>query len=362
MSTKSTQRFHEIDLLRGLACLSVLGFHYLSRSPRVGWMPEALVPAIDAVMRFGYLGVHLFFVISGFVILMSAQGATPRNFAASRVARLYPALWVAASITALTAWGLGDARFMSTWPQYLVNLSMVPQWFGVPYIDAAYWSLAVELHFYIYIWIVLRFKLLGHIETLMLGWLAISLANLIRPAWPLQFWLDAKWAPLFVAGGIFFLVRTQGGFNRRRVLTLLASLALALVYAWQDAVADLHWATLWRELDAWVVAGLITAVYAVFTLIALDRWRLPPMRWVAVAGALTYPVYILHQYFGAMVYQQLLKLSHSMPLSLLLTTLLVGTMGWQIHIRVEKTLGPRLRRWIEGPPLAAPQPTARSKA
>ncbi len=152
----SRHRFHEIDLLRGLACAAVVAFHYLSRGPRAGWMDNALFPAVDAIARYGYLGVHLFFMISGFVSLLSAQGATPRSFVASRVARLYPALWVAATITALTASMIGDSRFMVSLPQYLANLSMFPHWFHVPYVDGAYWSLAVELHFYIYVWLALR--------------------------------------------------------------------------------------------------------------------------------------------------------------------------------------------------------------
>jgi peptidoglycan/LPS O-acetylase OafA/YrhL len=45
-------------------------------------MPGVAFPLVELAARYGYLGVHLFFVISGFVILMSAQAATERNFAA----------------------------------------------------------------------------------------------------------------------------------------------------------------------------------------------------------------------------------------------------------------------------------------
>ncbi len=71
-----------IDLLRGIACLSVLLFHYLSRGPRGGYMPGALWPMAESVARYGYLGVHLFFMVSGYVIFMSAVGRTPRAFVA----------------------------------------------------------------------------------------------------------------------------------------------------------------------------------------------------------------------------------------------------------------------------------------
>lgn len=343
--TQPTHRFNELDLLRGFACVAVVAFHYLSRSPRVGWMPGALSPSIDAVARYGYLGVHLFFVISGFVILMSAQSASPRQFVASRVARLYPALWVAASLTAGTAWLLGDQAFQVSLPVYLINLSMVPHWFGTPAVDGAYWSLFVELHFYLYVWIALKLRLLHKTEWLLMAWLAISLVNAIRPAWPVELWLNAKWAPLFAAGGVYYLMRMQG-ITPRRIGMLLVSYLLALFYARPTATLTGPEAT--GPVNAWVVWGVITAVYLVFLLIALDRWRMPASRLTRLAGALTYPVYVVHQVFGAMVYQRVQSALKSAPVALFVTVFMVALISWAIHRGVEKTTGPRLRRWLEG--------------
>lgn len=50
-----------------------------------------MFPVLSEVTRYGYAGVNLFFVISGFVILMSVWGRTAPQFIASRVSRLYPA-------------------------------------------------------------------------------------------------------------------------------------------------------------------------------------------------------------------------------------------------------------------------------
>lgn len=341
-------RFHELDFLRGLACAAVVLFHYLSRGPRANWMTDALYPAVDAVTRYGYLGVHLFFVISGFVILMSAARATPREFVASRVARLYPALWVGAAITAVTAWLLADEQFTISLPHFLVNLTMVPHWFNVPYVDGAYWSLAVELHFYIYVWIAMRLKQMHRLEWLLCAWLAVAALNALRPAWPIEFWLNAKWAPLFVAGGTCYLVRSRG-YTRLHGALLFVSWALAVFYAVRAAAPDSH-APLDAAVNPWIVAAAISAIFAVFIAIAFDCWRMTASRITRMAGTLTYPVYVVHQIFGFMLYERLRVVVKSAPVALAITTGTVVLIGWAIHRYVEKTSGPQLRNWLAGKP------------
>ena len=339
-------RFNEIDFLRGIACLAVLLFHYFSRAPRAGWMQGVDYPAFEALARYGYLGVHLFFVISGFVILMSAHGATPRAFVASRVARLYPTLWVGATLTAATAWLLGEARFAVSLRDYLINLTMLAHWFDASYVDGAYWSLAYELHFYIFVWVALRLGLMDRLSWLLVGWLAISVVNAIKPMWPLQFWLNAKWAPFFVAGGVFYLIRTQGGTALRYAL-LAASFALAQVYALGDAAAQGTGPEA-VALQPAVVAAVVTAVFGVFWLIATGRFCMRASTMTVYAGLLTYPVYVIHQFFGAMLFEQL-RGALGVPLAMGLTVAAVLGLAWAIHAGVERPLGKRLRQALDAP-------------
>jgi peptidoglycan/LPS O-acetylase OafA/YrhL len=175
------------------------------------------------------------------------------------------------------------------------------------------------------------------LEWLLLAWLGVSALNLIRAAWPVEFWLDAKWAPLFVAGGTFFLIRTQGWTTRRGVL-LLFSWVLATMYAVRAAGAN----------NAFIVAGVIAAIFVVFLGIAFDAWRLRRSRLTDLAGALTYPVYIIHQFFGTMVYERIRLLIGNPLVALGFTTLLIVIIGWAIHRFIEKPVGPRLKNWIAG--------------
>ena len=81
------KRLTNLDGLRGLAALAVLLYHYTSIFPR--FWPEA--EPTGFLVDFGGFGVHLFFIISGFVILMTLEkrGAS-RDFIIYRFIRLYP--------------------------------------------------------------------------------------------------------------------------------------------------------------------------------------------------------------------------------------------------------------------------------
>lgn len=351
MKAATEQRAYGIDLLRGVACVSVLVFHYLSRAPRAGWMTDVPLRQFEPAARYGYLGVHLFFMVSGYVIFMSAIGRSPRAFVASRVARLYPALWFAATITMLLVWGSGDTRFMVSVPEYLWNLTLVPQYAGARFVDGAYWSLAVELQFYILVWIALRTKLMPHVEWLVGGWLFLSLIDAIRPIYVFERWLIVQWAPLFVAGATTFLVSSRG-WTRARIALLATAFALALRHASMEAH---RLASEWNATgpDAIVVCVVLTVAAAAFVLIGVGRITMRRSRWATIPGILTYPLYLIHQFAGYVIYAAVSRVSGSFAFGLVGAALFAVMISVALHYGVEVPLGPRLRRLISG---AAPRP------
>lgn len=345
----TSSRFHEIDMLRGVACAAVVAYHYLYRGQSAGWISTHVHSTIESVARYGYLGVHLFFVISGFVIFMSAQNTSLRGFAASRVARLYPALWVAAPLTATFIWTLGSHPFNVELSQLGVNMTMLAHWFNVDFVDGAYWSLAVELQFYLLVSIVIALKLIERAEWLVGAWLAVAAVNAVRPIFPVEFWLAAKWAPLFSAGICFSLLRTQG-WSRRRLILIAVSYVLAVSY-------EIGPSLLGSRIDlvsACVGAGAITAFYAVFFCIAagIPRFKASPL--FIWAGLLTYPVYLLHQNIGYILVEALAPFEMAIGFRLLVAVAVVVALAWLIVIVVERPIAPRLRQLIspsgrEGP-------------
>ncbi len=88
-------RVFELDLLRFVAAVMVLLYHYTWRAQAIPDLDAPDYPTwINSWSRYGFLGVELFFFISGMVIFHSAANASARGFLLSRVVRLFPAYWV----------------------------------------------------------------------------------------------------------------------------------------------------------------------------------------------------------------------------------------------------------------------------
>lgn len=340
-SPAGAARFHEIDLLRAVACLMVVFFHYAHRGALDGWSPAADPIDLADFARYGYLGVHLFFIISGFVIFLSVRNATVRDFFASRVSRLYPAYWVAVPLTWVFVHFFDLPDLQVSWWEMLVNLTMVPHWFGVPYVDGAYWSLGVELQFYILVGVALKFDLDRRAEWFLTGWLLLALVNGVRPMYPVEFWLAANWAPLFTLGALAYRIKSHG-VSAWRVILMACAYLLALWYG----IKPLLFVKPGQELhqNPWVVAALLSLFAIVFVAIAFGGIKMKRHAVFYWAGLLTYPVYLLHEYIG----YGLLSLLHQKSLGFVPSVILVfaGVVlaSWAVNRWAEKPWAPRLRQ------------------
>jgi peptidoglycan/LPS O-acetylase OafA/YrhL len=153
-------RIRELDSLRGIAAVAVALFHlayWYGNPPPDRWL-----------FLWGHYGVELFFLISGFVIFMTLERSkSVYDFAVSRVARLYPAYWVAVALTSIVAYA-AFPRWDSAPPSFgvvLVNLTMLQRFFMVGEIDKSYWTLAIELSFYVAIAAAFKARLMSRIEV-----------------------------------------------------------------------------------------------------------------------------------------------------------------------------------------------------
>lgn len=89
--TMTKDRVNEIDLLRFIAAIAVLFFHYSFRGACLRRSVHHALPLDYSSCKVWISGgVQLFFMISGFVIFMTASNANLKSFATSRIVRLYP--------------------------------------------------------------------------------------------------------------------------------------------------------------------------------------------------------------------------------------------------------------------------------
>src|SRR5262249_39121974 len=124
----------------------------------------------------GHYGVELFFIISGFVILMTLEkSGNLRSFAISRITRLYPAYWCAVLFTSAVVVALTPS-LAPTVPTIAANMTMLQALMRSAYVDPSYWTLTVELVFYLLM--VLCFRLRRRrstdIELYAIGWLIFA--------------------------------------------------------------------------------------------------------------------------------------------------------------------------------------------
>jgi peptidoglycan/LPS O-acetylase OafA/YrhL len=163
MEVNKSVRLLELDALRGIACMSVVLFH-------LGVKCQAELGNSE-IFNFGITGVELFFVISGFVILMTLEKTKSwKDFLVSRASRLYPAYWACASFTALLYLIIERVKpdlARNDLPiEYLINLTMLQKWVNIRDLDSSYWTLSVELIFYGLMLIAFRANQIKNIEAI----------------------------------------------------------------------------------------------------------------------------------------------------------------------------------------------------
>lgn len=142
------QRYVGPDILRLLAAVLVVLFHLPEMGGKEPSWPvgpaEAPLGWLYSIAWMGWIGVQIFFVLSGFLIAASARNSTASNFLKKRAIRIFPALWISCVI-ALLARALWGEPFSDIGPSFLRSLVLSPMG---PYIDGVVWTLVVEAVFY----------------------------------------------------------------------------------------------------------------------------------------------------------------------------------------------------------------------
>jgi peptidoglycan/LPS O-acetylase OafA/YrhL len=321
-------RIPELDLFRFIAASAVVFYHF-------------------TLAKFGYLGVDLFFLISGFVIAWSARGRSPGRFVISRFTRLYPMFWASLAVT-LVFIALLDATQPVLNPKVIAaNATMLPDYLGVPHVDGVYWTLAVEMKFYFLVFVLLLARQIERLEVWLYIWIsALMAAYFIDGDRVLESVTIFPYGAYFAAGALCCLIRFEG-LNTQR----LAGVAICLLLSIDHGVASRgYYLFETTESSGWIVAVLIVVCYSMMLASSL-KWL--PLKHSAVLfklGALTYPLYLLHNVIGLLLLKTVKPVvGEWLALGLILVTVYgLAWLGvWAVDQRVRAPLGRALTNALD---------------
>ncbi|MER5931602.1 acyltransferase [Streptomyces sp. NPDC002054] len=342
-------RLRALDGLRLLAALMVALYHFGGRNGDVskawGDSPRDLFPDAAPWFAYGPLGVQFFFVISGFVICMSAWGRPLRSFLASRVARLYPAYWVAVVlVTVVFALPMVAWRTVSP-TDFLANLTMLQQPMGAERVLGVCWTLWAEMRFYVLFALFVILPGGGRQRTLVFCavWAVAAVVADASKNEFLSLALMPEYAPFFIGGIGLYLV-----YRDRRDMAGWGIAALGWLMGQHYAVAGLWHAPnpkFFSYRESWVIIAIVTLAFALIAMVAVGLFDWMNWSWLTVAGALTYPFYLVHEHLGWVVIHTLHKRLEVPAVATFAATIgIMLVLAWLIHRLVERPLTPKLRR------------------
>lgn len=326
-------RMATLDLLRLVAALAVVCFHYLFRGGMAADGHGLTYPAASGVAIYGYLGVNLFFIISGFVIAWSAEGRDFARFALARFARLYPGFMTCMVITFAVLLFAAHPGLGVSWAQLGANLFMFAPALGQPFMDGVYWSIILEVIFYGWVAVALFLGVFERWKTgLLLGWLSVCALNeygIDNGALRLVF--ITEYGPLFVTGILLQHMHAHG-----RSPELLAMLAASFVMSTAAMTGVRDWMLLHYG-EAVALPGLVVANLVIHALVIgaiATANRVEPSKTILMLGGLTYPLYLLHQNIGYVAIGSIAPMVGTWGAFALVTALML-TASWAVWRFVE---------------------------
>lgn len=306
------KRLSALDGLRGIAVLLVLWFHVWE----ISWLP-APAPWLQFVPETGFVGVHLFFFLSGFVIsfpfvrALAGDRSQPawRHFAWRRFIKIMPSYVLSIAV----AYAIGYAQVQDSTPAataILSHLLFVHTWSLTTYgsINGVLWTLAVEGEFYLLFPVVWWFFSRAPIATF-LGMVGIALAwrlafltccyHTLFPAFSenLPGYLDI-FACGMLASWLYVRVR-PAGTPLAKLAPLLFAAGIVLVIALLEGLyayrAHDQWDTVWQAARRqWFGVGFAAiALGALWSPRVLQRLVANPI--LVFLGVISYNLYLYHQ-------------------------------------------------------------------
>jgi len=303
-------RIEYLDGHRGLAIVLVIFFHAYTRWAEV--VPYGSAYAEFPPFKYGWLGVQLFFLISGFVILMTLEKySSAREFLYRRWLRLFPAMLVCSLVIFQTA------RYFSERPGGIPTLgSLLP---GLTFIEPAWWN-----------------KLVGFPTTQLEGsfWSIFVEVKFYLFAALMYYWRGRNFliGALIAAFGIAVISQAAGGYAEAASFSILNKICAKCsfeYFGWFAAGAAFYVYSRVKTLTAFLGASSIAIVSSVSgagtfsgtcaaalaisllfagSMVSPTIQRILNIRILQFFGFISYPFYLIHQ---NMMIAIIIKMNHA---------------------------------------------------
>lgn len=295
-----------LDIIRVFAMIGVLIYHYFFIGPAQGFYSK------EVYFRQGYIGfwgVDIFFILSGFLILMSIlkNGNVKRggDFFKARMWRIYPTFFLCACITLVCGLVINPDKkglvvsFLNSFVMYEDLYNMAP-------LSSIYWTLMIEVKFYVLVSIILLIIHFGkksnheklfskYIYLFLYSWILLSIANL-------YIWNNAilekifvtNYAAHFTAGILLFLMHR----SRKAEQIPLVILCGWLIY--DSMVGKVYYCQSFSDIQVNTIFVLFMTLLIIGSIYSLSQYeyngRLTSI--IVFLGKISFPFYLLHADLG----------------------------------------------------------------
>jgi peptidoglycan/LPS O-acetylase OafA/YrhL len=328
-------RILELDALRGIAALVVVVFHFSFK----------LSDKID--FHWGITGVDLFFMISGFVILLTLKHTkTWKIFLVNRFSRLYPTYWTCVTITATFLLIFGDGIKLKLLTLYLTNMTMFQLYFLQSNLDPPYWTMIIEMLFYMYMLFIFLIKELDRIEPISVGLLffvfVYALLSALYPKAHLQnnvsYYIPiVNHFPLFCSGIVFYNIKFTGATKRRYFYLALCFIAQLCIF--NAGGRSRYFVSIYEYV------AILAIYFGLVYLFAVNKLKFIVNRVTLFFGNLSFSLYLIHQTIGWAIIvflRQYIHWSFAFAIALLLVILLAYFINRLVEVPATKYLRKKL--------------------
>jgi peptidoglycan/LPS O-acetylase OafA/YrhL len=376
--------FPLLDPLRFAAALGVAVFHLMFWSwawPAIGVPPgfehhiaaDVQFPTLAPFTWFGWVGVEIFFVISGFVIANSASKTSPTEFLLGRALRLYPAVWACATVTFIVLLLFASGSASEFIVPYVRAMLLIPKGLNGQWLDCIYWTLAAEMAFYglVFFTLLTRRFTLRHLAWALtlysavfnaISMLVVSGAIHSGLLYFVVLMFRVPCAAWMLNHGCFFALGIWLFISANRELSALEQ--LAVVVACLSGSAEIYFFSHYllttipaisgespfTPIAVWAASVSVIAVSASRSRLSLSAPSSPARAgaWscLRTLGLITYPLYLTHNIIGTAIIRVLTDAGWDDLLAVCASLCMLVLVCWFICAKIEPAIRAALMQTI----------------